>query len=736
MPRNEILSRKDKITEYIKSRRLRDAFRELRIAASGQYSWELNNEIDRIEESYSLMLKYAMDGIDDPGRNEVYDGIVESIYGITDRVVRESLKANSSTLYFNTLRYEQMQPDSSVPALLSSYSGLCDNSSLYSMITAEKTNRKDAIEMAKEVERMEKRLFNLIWVTYPLSIDDSEAIEKAMMSTSLPGYFKGLIVSAVLMGLLEYYDERRLHLLLTLYASDDRELSIKALCALLIAMYCHRTRHVSVKLKNHLSAVKDMPGWHDDVKMVFLQFIRTRDTERINRKMQEELIPQMLKLRPDIYKKINDTTSVIDLSSIEENPEWQEMLDSSGITEKMKELSEMQEDGGDVFMSTFSHLKTFPFFSDISNWFLPFHVDHTLVSESLGGDSNVISEIIAVSPFLCNSDKYSFMLSLSNVPASQRNMMMSQFNAQNLNAAEIRNAELTTSDKKRENTANKYVQDLYRFFKLFRRKGEFNDPFSSPLNLAQVPLIAEDFSDIETLTLVSEFYFKRKYFADALDLFKSLCDCTPPSFQLFQKMGYCCQQEGMIEDALKYYEQAELLNADSQWTLRRIAGCHKLLNHPAEAMVYFKRVAERKPDDMSVALNIGHCLLELARYDEAMKYYYKVEFLDEKSTRAWRPLAWCAFLLRDFELSGKYYDKVKDDKPSSGDYLNMGHLALAVRNVKDAMEWYKLSIKSDGGDIETFITSLNNDIRYLQQAGVDIAIIPLLIDALLYSSDR
>lgn len=736
MDRNNIISKRNKILGYIRDNRLRDAFKELRLLILGQNSWQLSYDIDRVEESYKLMLRYASDGVDDPGRKDIYDDIIESAYTLVDRITRDALKAVSSSLYFNTLRYEETQSSNSISELLCGYSKLRENSSLYNMITSENQVKELAKTVVKDMEQLEKRLFNVLWVTYPLSTECQVSIEDALLSTSYPRHFKQLMVSALLMGLLEYYDERRLHILLTLYAKGDETLSIKALCALLIAMYCHKSRNISNKLKGHLMSVKELPKWHDDVQTVFLQFIRTRDTERINKRMREELIPQMLKLRPDIYKKINDNTSVIDMSSIEENPEWQEILDSSGISDKIRELSEMQQDGGDVFMSTFAQLKSFPFFADISNWFLPFHVDHSIVSESLGENSSVISEIISSSPFLCNSDKYSFVLTFKSVPVSQREMMMNQFNSQNINVAELQNADLTPSNKIRENIANKYVQDLYRFFKLFRRKGEFFDPFSTPLNLVQVPELAADFNDTDTLALVSEFYFNRKYYSDAFELFKLLCDKMPPSFQLYQKMGYCCQQEGHVDMALRYYEQSELLNADSIWTLRRIAGCYKLLNMPSKALEYYIRVEEKKPDDLTIALNMGHCLMELGRYDEAMKYYFKVDFLDDKSSRAWRPLAWCALLSGDLAQSKKYYDKVLTDNPSSEDYLNMGHLALAANKTAEAIKYYRSSLDHDGGDVEKFVKSINNDIRYLKQINVDIAIIPLLIDSLLYSIDE
>lgn len=736
MDKNKIISKKNTILGYIRDNRLRDTLKELRSMIPGQNSWQLSYDIDCVEESYKLMLKYASEGVDDPGRSDVYSGIIETTYRLVDRITRDALKAVSSSLYFNTLRYEDTQLSNSISELLSGYAKLCNNSSLYNLITSERQEQETAKAMTKEMEQLEKRLFNVVWVTYPLSAEDQESLERSLLSTSCPRHFKQFMISALLMGLLEYYDERRLHLLLTLYTQGDETLSIKALCALLVAMYYHKDRNVSNKFKAHLMTVKELPKWHDDVKMVFLQFIRTRDTERINKKMQEELIPQMLKLRPDIYKKFNDTTNVIDLSSIEENPEWQEILDSSGITDKLKELSEMQEDGGDVFMSTFAQLKSFPFFADISNWFLPFHVDHSIVSESLGENKSVISEIISASPFLCNSDKYSFILTLKSVPVSQQEMMMTQFNSQNINVAEIQNTDLTPSNKTRENIANKYVQDLYRFFKIFRRKGEFHDPFSTPLNLVQVPELEADFSDTDTLTLVSEFYFNRKYYCEAFELFKLLSNKIPPSSQLYQKMGYCCQQDGNIDKALRYYEQSELLNADSIWTLRRIAGCYKLLNQPLKALEYYIRVEEKKPDDLTIALNIGHCLLELNRYDEAMKYYFKVEFLDNKSSRAWRPLAWCALLSGDYVQSKKYYDKVLSDNPSSGDYMNMGHLALATNNTVEAIMFYRSSLECDGSNVESFIKAINNDIHYLKQMNIDTSIIPLLTDSLLYSIDE
>lgn len=730
MANNTITDRRDLIARYIEQARLRDALRELRIMVSGLH-WSLQEEVNNIEDSYRMMLRYAADGVDDPGRRQVYDRIVSRMYGIIDRVTREHYKTDSSALYFNTLRYEHLQPADTIPTLLALYKKKQDDNSPLNLITSASSD--SGKPSRREIEEMERRLFNRVWVTYPLSSDDTQALTDAVSSATLPQYFKELMVSALLMGLLAYYDERRLALLLDIYASDpSNAVGVKAICAALMAMYIHRTRIGSGSLTGKIECLKEtVPTWHKDVRMVFMQFIRARDTERINRKMRDEVIPSMMKLRPDIYKKFHEDTPVIDMSEIEENPEWQELLDKSGLTDKMKELSKMQEDGGDVFMSTFAHLKHYPFFSDIANWFMPFHLDHSVVAGA-GSDTAMTGEIIAASPFLCDGDKYSIALSLSSIPQQQRQFMMSQFNAQNLNAAEIRNTELLADESRRENIANKYVQDIYRFFKLFRRKGEFTDPFDTPLNMLQVAPLLDDFSDEETLTLVAEFYFKRGYYADAFDLFNRLSELIPPSAQLFQKMGYCRQQDGDIADALKYYEQSELLNAQSLWTLKRIASCYKLLGKPRRALEYFRRVAEQKPDDLSVVMNMGHCHMELGEHDKALKCYFKVEFLDEKSSRALRPIAWCSLLTGNLEQSRRYYTRILNETPTSGDYLNMGHLELVSGNVRDAINLYKLSIENDRGDSEAFIKSMRADTPVLVKSGVDASTLPLVIDALLY----
>ncbi len=732
MTKIEILKAKKRIIAFLEQKRLSEAFAQLKNLAEGAMGWEISNEVSQVENSYKMMLNYAMQGVDDPARKMLYNDIMNNLYYLLDRIVRQRLSSEESTLYYSTLRYEQLQTNDSILKLIESYKKLVDKTSFYNLLTSE-SSTNDSINVVKEKEQIERRIFSRVWITFPLNSEDEESLKSVLTSNSFPQACQELIISALLIGMLEFYDVKRMRLLLTAYEYGNQNVSIKALVAILLSMNLYHKRINDIKLLNQIDSVKEGPHWNSDVKTAYLELVRTRDTDRISRKMQDELIPEMLKLRPDLYKKLNDSTAMIDMSLLEENPEWEEILQNSGITDKIKELNQLQEEGGDVFMSTFSHLKSFPFFSEIANWFLPFSLDFSLVSDTLGDDASTIGDVIDNAPFLCNSDKYSFLLSLGSIPQQQRQIMLSQFEQQRqaMNDAGL-SLSAMIQPTQRKTLMNRYLQDLYRFFKLFRRKGEFIDPFSSPLNLINIPLLS-DLDDVETLSIVGEFYFKRKYYHEAKDMYLSILEKMPPSAPIFQKIGYCYHQDGDLKNALKYYEQAELLNSDSIWTLRRIAACYRTIGNPQKALDYYNRVAVVKPDDLNVSLNIGHCYLEMGNYREAIKNYYKVEFLDEKSTRAWRPLAWSLLLSGDYEQSLKYYEKIIEQNPIAEDYLNMGHLALAKNNMQLVIENYKRYITMNDGDVNRLIQAINQDEKYLMELGVDASLLPFVVDAILYS---
>jgi tetratricopeptide (TPR) repeat protein len=698
------------VERALESDRLHEAFRLLRVLAPAD-AWRVHGEIDRAEEDYGRMLDYVLSGAPDPDRANQHALLKSRLYGVLDSTLREACVAEMPTLYFNTLRYERRHPAESVGALLAQRAAL-----------PESTPRS-------EVDRLDDRIFNRVWVSLPLSGDDVEALRAAMAAG---GNFGALMVAAVTMSALQYFDERALLLLLdaaAMTAADaNRQVNVRAVVGAMLVMWCWPKRSNTPRIVHRIAALRDDADcrWTATVQMLMYQFIRARDSERINRKIHNEIIPDLMKLSPEIAKKLKGLDP--DLSTaMEENPEWEELMNSSGLADKVRRLSEMQEEGADVMLASFSNLKMFPFFNDISHWFTPFDAGHSAVVALCGHVSATVGKVVSAMSTLCDSDKYSFVMSISALPESQRQGMMAQLEANADHMDEFSfSAELLPTDKQRESIAIHYIQDIYRFFRLFRRKGEFYDPFSSSLNFANLPQLHADFASEEQLRLVGEFYFKHEYFEDAITLFSRL---KSPDASVWQKMGYAQQKTGHLHQALQAYENASLIDSDSIWTLRRIAAIHKHLGQPEKALEYYLQIDRLQPDDMTTTLNIGHCYMQLENYHEALHNYYKAEFIDETSSRPYRPIAWCAFLTKDFATARNYYERLLQTAPASeADYLNLGHLALATGQVREAMNYYK----KYSTDENTLRQGVNEDLKLLAKVGVDVSALPFILDAIVY----
>ena len=436
-------------------------------------------------------------------------------------------------------------------------------------------------------------------------------------------------------------------------------------------------------------------------------------------------------MRPDIIDKLKDKdTQIIDLSDIEANPEWQEWLDQSGITRKIEEFNAMQLEGSDVFIATFSHLKAFPFFKTLSNWFLPFYPSHSTVLENLGAGRLGLAEVVQHAPYLCNSDKYSFCLSLGALPDSQRSMMSAQLEEQNAALNEARQSELPDNRKQRVSIINAFVQDLYRFFKLFSRRREFIAVMDNAgLDMTDCLPLASVTRDAHVLELLGALYFKNAFYDDAIRCFNRLEGMDDMSDDhIYQKIGFAYQNAGKPEQALIYYKRYELLHEEDSWNIRHMAACYRAVGELDKALDYYRRAEALNPDNVSLVLTIGHILLERNQTGEALQQYFKADLMPNVKHRAWRPIAWCSFLMNDYDRSVQYYDRIiHEDKPSPQDMLNYGHVLLCQGNTQLAIEIYRQSLRLMNGDTGKFRAAFKEDAMELRLHGVsavDQALIP------------
>lgn len=753
---------KDKIKKCVAQSRLHEAFSLARSLSEGNMAWEISDSLNEAELSYKRLLSYAVSGAEDPGRDEMAADIGEMILTITDRLDRDNTAKDEPTLYYNNFRFMQANPSETIHSTLGIYRKRCSEDSILDLVAAGNHTGKYHAAVS-ERELLERKIFNLLWVTYPLSNGDTEAISSALGSKVFPDYAVALFTWSLVIGGLEFYDPRRLELLCGLYSNGSDLVSAVALIGLLIVMHRWRGRRFPRRLRDRFAAVRELPSWQSDLKSAYMELTRTRDTDRISAKIRDEIVPEMMRLRPEFERKLS-TPETINPEEMEENPEWQEMLDKSGLANRLKEMSEIQEEGGDIMMGTFSHLKQFPFFNEIANWFTPFHCERSEFSGNRGnGDLHNIAGMFENLHFLCDSDKYSLLMSLTHVPQSQRDRVINQLNAQADQFNELRAASLNLDTGNRRDMIRRQIQNLYRFSRLFRRKGEFYNPFGEGVNLVSVPALVEDVKEPELLTLIAEFYFSHRYWEEALDVFGIVDSISEPTAAIYQKMGHCQMKLGHTSAALSCFEKADMLDNRSVWTITRLAKCHSLLGNHASTLAACERLEELRPDQPSNSITMGRAHLALGHYGQAVNAFYKAFYLDEKSGKALRPLAWSLLMDKQFDQSRKYYERILTDfDPKPEDYLNMGHLSLATGHFAEAQNFYRLSILSrprpagssgnpivdiaanaanvtaripdvPRASIDGFIADMKADSQSLSRLGVSPSLIPLITDALLYS---
>ena len=730
MDKAEISKLRNKIFEHLDNRQLALALKHLRTMVDGTTQWDMKEAFNRLDTSYGYLLQYLSQGVSDPQRDTILSQIFAEAYELTDKTVIALAAEQSTHLFY--LRHQEYS-GRSLEAMLTEYKAEHSKSAL---INPDDINTTVSINILKRCEAIESDIFNKVWSSFPIENADIGVLASALRDNELPSHLKSLILSALMLGLTKFFDAPKLKLLIDSYTFiDDDEPKLRALINAVIILYLYRNRiNYYSDLLSSLDEIQNLPSFTSDMQLIFTRLIHSRNTDNISRKMREGIMPELQKMSPDLFNKIKGKSpGTINIDEIEENPQWQEWLDKSGITKKLEEFNEIQLEGGDVFISTFSKLKSYPFFNTLSNWFLPYHDNCSAVTTAFGGKKHPLTALFKVMPILCDSDKYSMLLSIASAPESQRNMMFSQFEAQREQFQDLQSEEAQSVIKMRDIIVNRYIQDLYRFFKLYSRRREFKSIFDTSINLTEVDCLKEYLSDTPTLSVIAEFYFKNGFYNDAITFYRRMVANHDANPHVYQKIAYAYQSLGKYREALKNYSRYELVDSSDAWNTRQMAQCYRSLREIDKAIECYNRALEMSPQSVNLCLNLGHCYLDKGDYDNALHQYYKADFMPKAKHRAWRPIAWCSFLTGKHEQAVNYYEKIiNDDTPTSQDYLNYGHLLQSMGRIAEAIEKYRKSLAMENNDEEAFAQLYIADAKYMvNKLGVAPGDYALLLDATL-----
>ena len=617
----------------------------------------LEYELSGIMATYDALIDYFGQGADDPERDRVYRQLVGRALLLSDRCAialhgasqLPYYTAQNKTARHESLRVYQLQ----LEAFAEGVKATADMDELKRLATTHDAQLSN--------------LFADLWTSDVWDATTASEADGLLLSSTITVADQCTIVSAVTLSLMRMFDPLKMLFLCDAYYHPQAAVNSRALVGIVIVCYCWASRiGYYSEVQARLDLLCEDSIFSDQVCEVVLQFTRSTDTEEIDRKMREEIIPGLMK-NPKLRQMPGITKEDVNADDI--NPDWEQWMHESGLEESMREITEWQMEGADVNMSTFSQLKRYPFFYNIMGWFRPFDAWQADVLGIIGNPNekgSVLSGTVLQSNFLCDSDKYSFCYAIREIPQMQRDAMMSQLEEQNRALKE--NADMPDLKRLSKQTTQglmrQYVQNLYRFFKLFPNIQEFDNPIHHiVLCPMRINPLYGNITEVEHLFKLIGLNIKQKQYLRAIEYFVRLEALYPERMEAtqLQQLGLCYQKKKMYDAAIEAYTKADLQKPDSYWTILHLAQCYREMENEEEALKYYEIAESMKPDNLNLTYHVVEQLYALGEYEEALPRLHKIDYHHPESLKTVRLLAECNLFSCKFGQATRYYERMMSE---------------------------------------------------------------------------
>lgn len=635
-------------------RHLGEALELLQELANVLGDWKLLDEVADVNSAYGLLLYYMEQGNNDPAREQQHTNFIATCYNIAEKAAQTERALVTGTS-------ARMRSISEI---------LKDMENLELKNITSEPCEEDA---NKHVE-LYTELFNASYDSFLWNDEAAAQAQEVIDSALIAENDKALMTSGLFINCLQAFDSRKIIFFADNYSTATSSmLRIRMLVAVAFTLYTYRNRLFAYPaITSKLKDLCNNPRFTTDMQNLQKLIIESLSTHEVDRKMREEIIPAMLKSH-------NFNPEKFGIDSLEEisesNPEWK------NFEQQVGKLAELEAAGADIYYSTFSTLKRYPFFNNAANWLYPFEENHPGIPKQIRKTGlKGIANALLKSDVLCDSDKYSFCMLTTQMTDVQVNMIISQL-------PEMGGYD-TAIAQTSESTCRNYLRNLFRFFYLYSGKSKPANPFETDMSLLDCNELAEAFKDKTEINKISAYAIKKGKYDMAISFLllsetKGFADS-----EVYQELGFCYQKKKSYFDAIAAYEKANALSGDSKWTLQHLAQTNRIVGNYKDALNYYRLLETAKGEDAKIAFRCGECLVHLESYDDAMHEFFKAEYLNPDMTAATRAIAWCSILTDDIKQARKYYDKLLLKEEQGEDLLNAGHAAWIDGDTKAAVELY------------------------------------------------
>lgn len=663
-------------------RHLGEALELLQELANVLGDWKLLDEVADVNSAYGLLLYYMEQGNNDPAREQQHTNFIATCYNIAEKAAQtERALVTGTSAHMRSI--SEILKDMENLELKNITSEPCEE------------------DANKHVE-LYTELFNASYDSFLWNDEAAAQAQEVIDSALIAENDKILMASGLFINCLQAFDARKIIFFADNYSTATSSmLRIRMLVAVAFTLYTYRNRLFAYPVIT--SKLKDLcnnPRFTTDMQNLQKLIIESLSTHEVDRKMREEIIPAMLKSH-------NFNPEKFGIDSLEEisesNPEWK------NFEQQVGKLAELEAAGADIYYSTFSTLKRYPFFNNAANWLYPFEENHPGIPKQIRKTGlKGIANALLKSDVLCDSDKYSFCMLTTQMTDVQVNMIISQL-------PEMGGYD-TAIAQTSESTCRNYLRNLFRFFYLYSGKSKPANPFETDMSLLDCNELAEAFKDKTEINKISAYAIKKGKYDMAISFLllsetKGFADS-----EVYQELGFCYQKKKSYFDAIAAYEKANALSGDSKWTLQHLAQTNRIVGNYKDALNYYRLLETAKGEDAKIAFRCGECLVHLESYDDAMHEFFKAEYLNPDMTAATRAIAWCSILTDDIKQARKYYDKLLLKEEQGEDLLNAGHAAWIDGDTKAAVELYSRAYAELKR--EEFLKRMQSDKEILKTHGI------------------
>ena len=725
------------IHQDIDGRRLRTALARIMAFAKEQNLPDITAEAHALDRRYYYMLRSMAQGMPDPDQARETAAMLESALILGERAYRRATLADSDTLYASYVRYASLREGESVPTLAVDF--LTEHAAVLSDPGALLDSGRRA-----PLERLSRDIFHRIWVEYPLDEDSCDAILNLISEDDIPQADREAWLSAVTLGLLERYDPRRFRLLEEASRLANVRLRAAALTGLFWGCYRFASLNDSPAIAGIRRRIQSDPEFAEDMRTVVYEYSRQLGAAAIARRVENEILPRINSLGAEMMRRLGN----IDFST-KSPEEIQELLGGSGLPgmadenarRSMQNINDLAEEGDDVFFSFLKPMHHQNFFSDIANWWLPFDTTRSEFAEIFDGEGAALGEMFDRLGFMCDSDKYAILMAVAAAPQSMRaqslRMMVDQYG---MIADQMPRADEDAASRTANAIAN-YMKNAYRFYHLFRRKGEVYNPFAPTYGFNSSAVIAGLYTDYASTLGIAERLYKSGIRPFAFPFYLGVASARmPEDAETLLHASDAADSAEYRSEAIEWLYRAHELAPSREDITLKLAELLAKNGRGQEVLKLFDGIGEENITSILAMRVYANRLSEAGRNDEALNILSKALYLhpDADEASAIRLMQGEIHLLDGNPLAGaELFENCATGKADEAAILRLtGTSHLASREPDKAFSAYSRSLRTAKPyeEIEKLEAHVNNHRRTLKSVyGITDEEINGMLDALKYS---